>query len=66
MILAPGNVIIIGTDPSNHAGNYLDATKTALGARTLVGDGIAYAANKTGSTGAYLCMSQYFYKTVRL
>ena len=64
-----GNVIILGADPAKHA-NYLSQPAVAAGAQKLIEDGITYAAsgmdgNGNTATGAYICLSQYFYYTVR-
>ena len=71
VVSAAGNVIILGADPANHASNYAATSQVALGARKLIADGIAYAAGRTdparaaATTGAYICLSQYFYFRVR-
>ena len=64
-----GNVIILGADPAKHA-NYRDFPLVEAGAQDLINAGIAYAAAGTDGmgnpvTGAYICLSQYFYRTVR-
>ena len=63
-------MIIAGADPSKHAQGYLDTDATAIGARNFISAAIAYAASGTdasgrNATGAYICLSQYFYFTVR-
>ena len=65
-----GNVIILGADPAKHAAKYASNAPTAVGARNLIAAGITYAATGTdaggsAATGAYICLSQYFYFTVR-
>ncbi|KAF3931401.1 hypothetical protein ABW19_dt0201335 [Dactylella cylindrospora] len=45
-----GNVIIIGTDTSNHYSN----------ARELMSNGIAFAASGSGGTGLYFSLSKYY------
>ena len=68
--LPAGNVIIAGADPSKHARTFADHIDTAIGARNFISAAIAYAANGTNAsglnaTGAYICLSQYFYFTAR-
>ena len=63
-------MIVIGTDPAQHAATYAADSPSALGARRLIADGIKWAAagrNDTGDpvTGAYICLSQYYYHAVR-
>jgi len=49
-----GNVIVVGTDPAYHAGGQ-------PGAVTLTNKCIAFAAADAGKTGAYVCLSCYYY-----
>ncbi len=70
MKLHAGNVIIAGADPSKHARSFADTLDTAIGARNFISAAIVYAASGTNAsgqnaTGAYICLSQYFYFTVR-
>lgn len=62
--------MIVGTDPANHAGDYGDTDRVSRGAQSLIGDGINYTTSGftldgKPATGAYICLSQYFYTTVR-
>ena len=63
-------MIILGADPSKHAASFATQTMISMGARNLIAAGIAYAAGGVdasgeAATGAYICLSQYFYFTVR-
>ena len=64
-----GNVIIIGADPAKHA-NYVDVPSVQAGAQHLISAGIDFAASGADGhgnavTGAYICLSRYFYNSVR-
>ena len=50
-----GNVIIIGSDPVYHS------NLGVPGAVALIEKGIGFAAAETGKTGAYMCLSCYYY-----
>lgn len=48
-----GNVLVLGTDPVFHQG--------LAGAVKLIKQGIEFAASEPGRTGAYICLSCYYY-----
>jgi hypothetical protein len=50
-----GNIIIMGTDPVFHA------SRGTAGASVLIEKGIGFAAAEPGKTGAYICLSCYYF-----